>query len=113
MSVSDIQPISGCGRRDDRGAAGKTESRTPATPDPGRSNLALPPADTKRWSSRRKAAVIVAMRARVITREEARERYMISDEELAGWEAAFDKNGIPGLRIAAIYSHRPSPPAKR
>jgi len=69
----------------------------------GYADLVLPPQDTKRWSSRRKAAVVIAIRAGVITREEACERYLLSTEELVGWEAAFDKNGIPGLRVS---SHR-------
>lgn len=65
----------------------------------------LPAADTKRWSSRRKAAVVVAMRAGLITREEACGRYLLSDEELAGWEAAFDRRGIPGLRGATLHAY--------
>ncbi len=59
----------------------------------------LPPAETLRWSLRRKAAVVVATRTGVITREEACRRYTLSEEELAGWETAFDRSGIPGLRI--------------
>jgi hypothetical protein len=69
----------------------------------------LPPADTKRWSSRRKAAVVVATRTGLITREDACDRYMLSEEELAGWENAFDKRGIPGLRSATLLLHRASP----
>jgi len=63
-------------------------------------DLVLPPLDTIRWSSRRKAAVVVATRTGVITREEACRRYTLSEEELAGWETAFDRSGISGLRIA-------------
>jgi hypothetical protein len=37
--------------------------------------LGLPPANTKRWVSRRKAAVVLATRAGVISREEGYERY--------------------------------------
>jgi hypothetical protein len=72
--------------------------------------LDLPPANTKRWVSRRKAAVVVAMRAGVISREEAYERYALSPEELAVWEAAFDRHGIRGLRITSlpIYRHASS-----
>ena len=62
-------------------------------------DLVLPPADTKRWSSRRKAAVVVAMMTGVITREQARERYLLSEEELAGWERAFERRGIRGLLV--------------
>ena len=66
-------------------------------------DLVLPPPDTIRWSSRRKAAVVVATRAGVITREEACRRYTLSEEELTAWETAFDRCGIPGLRIANRY----------
>jgi len=72
----------------------------------GRRGLSLPPADTQRWSFRRKAAVVIAMRAGVIAREEACERYILSPEELAAWEMAFDENGIPGLRITRHQIYR-------
>jgi hypothetical protein len=75
-------------------------------PKSGEANFELPPPETKRWSSRRKAAVIVATRAGIISRAEACQRYMLSDEELAGWEAAFDRRGIPGLRSAALHLYR-------
>jgi hypothetical protein len=71
-------------------------------------DLVLPPADTKRWSSRRKAAVIVATRTGVITRDEACQRYVLSEEELAAWEMAFDRSGIPGLRISNRHASRVS-----
>lgn len=61
--------------------------------------LDLPPANTKRWVSRRKAAVVVATRAGLISREEACEPYPLSPEELAIWEAAFDQGGVRGLRV--------------
>jgi hypothetical protein len=69
----------------------------------------LPPAETKRWSSRRKAAVVIATRAGVLSRQEACERYMLSLEELAAWEAALDRNGIPGLRVTRLQIYRGVP----
>lgn len=78
-------------------------------PGKGEVNLVLPPADVRRWSSRRKAAVVVAIRAGTITRDEACQRYTLSDEELADWDAAFDKYGIPGLRITRQYANRAAP----
>jgi hypothetical protein len=71
----------------------------------------LPPADTMRWSSRRKAAVVVATRIGLISREDACSRYMLSEEELVGWENAFDKRGIPGLRCATLLLYRAAPKA--
>ena len=51
--------------------------------------------------------MVVATRTGVITREEACERYLLSDEELTGWEAAFDRSGIPGLRVTSRRFHPP------
>ena len=39
----------------------------------------LPPPDTKRWVVRRKAAVVAAVRAGVITVQEACRRYQLSE----------------------------------
>jgi len=68
--------------------------------------LDLPSAQTKRWVARRKAAVVVATRAGVISREEAYERYALSPEELAAWEAAFDRHGSRGLRIKSLQNYQ-------
>jgi len=86
-------------------------SNEPITADRDKSRLisGLPPAETKRWSCRRKAAVVVAIRAGVAGRQEACERYMLSLEELAAWEAAFDRNGIPGLRVTRLQIYRNAP----
>ena len=77
---------------------------TPQSPSPP--DLVLPPVDTKRWSPGRKAAVVAAARAGVISREEACARYRLSDEEFAAWEKAFDRNGVPGLRTTRQQSYR-------
>jgi hypothetical protein len=67
---------------------------------------ALPPTVTTRWSPRRKAAVVLAARNGIISREEAYRRYLLSPEELAAWEAALDRNGIPGLRSTRQQNYR-------
>jgi hypothetical protein len=67
----------------------------------------LPPADTKRWVPSRKAAVVAATRAGLISREEACARYMLSDEELVAWERALDQNGVPGLRSTRLQCYDP------
>jgi Protein of unknown function (DUF1153) len=69
-------------------------------------DIVLPPTDTKRWSPTRKAAVVAAARAGLISREEACARYMMSDEELVAWERALDQNGVPGLRTTRLQSYR-------
>src|SRR5271165_3889560 len=69
-------------------------------------DLVLPPADTKRWSPSRKAAVVAAQRAGLISREELCSRYMMSDEEFVAWERDFDQNGVPGLRTTRLQCYR-------
>jgi hypothetical protein len=55
---------------------------------------------------RRKAAVVVAVRAGVITVEEACRRYQLSEEEFLAWQHAFDAYGLPGLRTTRIKNYR-------
>ncbi|HUC08883.1 MAG TPA: DUF1153 domain-containing protein [Stellaceae bacterium] len=69
-------------------------------------DFVLPPADTKRWSPSRKAAVVAAARGGLISREEVCSRYMMSIEELAAWERAYDQNGVPGLRTTRLQCYR-------
>ena len=73
----------------------------------------LPPAETQRWSCRRKAAVVAAVRAGVLSSQEACERYMLSLEELAAWETALDENGIAGLRVTRLQIYRGASRRKR
>ena len=70
----------------------------------------LPPADTKRWVARRKAAVIAGLRAGAITTEQAYQRYALSEEELLGWQHAFEADGMHGLRATRLRGQRRSPP---
>lgn len=70
-----------------------------------KSDLVLPSPETKRWSSRRKAAILVAVRTGVVTRQEACERYFLSEEEFASWEVAFDRAGIHGLLVTRLQSY--------
>jgi hypothetical protein len=78
-----------------------TLGETLAAPAP-----ALPPTMATRWSPRRKAEVVLAARNGNISREEAYRRYLLSPEELAAWEAALDRSGIPGLRSTRQQSYR-------
>lgn len=68
----------------------------------------LPPPDTKRWVSRRKAEVLAGIRAGSITMEEACERYMLSVEELLSWQRQIGKYGIRGLRATKVQEYRKS-----
>jgi len=69
-------------------------------------DAALPPPNTQRWVVRRKAAVVAAVRAGVITLEEARRRYQLSEEKFLAWQRAFEAYGLPGLRTTRIKNYR-------
>jgi hypothetical protein len=56
----------------------------------------LPPDKPQRWTAQRKAAVIWAIRRRVISVWDACERYDLSAEEVAEWERNLDRFGVPG-----------------
>lgn len=66
----------------------------------------LPPAGTRRWVARRKAAVVAAVRQGVITREEACRRYELSKEELSSWQQSFEAHGVNGLRVTDLALYR-------
>jgi Protein of unknown function (DUF1153) len=67
---------------------------------------ALPPPETKRWVIRRKAIVVAAVRAGVISLEEACRRYTLSIEEFLAWQRLVDSHGLPGLRVTRLQDYR-------
>ena len=66
----------------------------------------LPPPETKRWVARRKAEVVAAVRAQLLTLDDACKRYNLSLEEFTCWESAIDKYGLGGLRVTRIQDFR-------
>jgi transposase-like protein len=66
----------------------------------------LPPASTKRWVVRRKAAVVAAVLSGGITLEEACRWYQLTEEEFRSWERAFEIHGLAGLRITRTQQYR-------
>lgn len=58
----------------------------------------LPPPDTSRWVARRKAQVVDAIQLGRLSIEEACRLYRLTVEELAGWQRAFLRYGINGLK---------------
>ena len=68
----------------------------------------LPPPDTKRWVIRRKAVVVTAVRAGLLTLDEACARYTISLEEFLSWQRLIDRHGIRGLRTTRLQQYRQS-----
>ncbi len=66
----------------------------------------LPPPDTTRWVTRRKAEVVEGVRQGVITRDEALARYHLSEEEFQSWERLIDRHGISALRVTRLQDYR-------
>ena len=66
----------------------------------------LPPPNTERWVIRRKAEVVAAVRAGLISLEEACERYRLSVEEFLSWQRLIDDYGMRGLRATRIQKYR-------
>ncbi len=66
----------------------------------------LPPPDTKRWVIRRKAEVVAAVRAGIISLEEACRRYTLSIEEFLSWQRLVESHGLPGLRVTRLQDYR-------
>ena len=81
--------------------------RTVTLPDGSTLSRAdLPPVDTYRWVASRKAAVVKAVAAGLITESEALERYALSTEEFESWKRAVRDHGIAGLKITALKQFR-------
>ena len=73
----------------------------------------LPPANTRRWVPRRKAAVVAAVASGMLTIEEACRRYQMLEEELLAWQRAFKSYGVVGLRLGYVQQHRSVHPKAR
>ena len=80
----------------------------------------LPPPTTTRWTIRRKAAIVVAVRSGRMTIEEVCHTYQLSEEEFLSWARAFETYSFAGLRTTRtrilIYRRRgrarvPVPPS--
>lgn len=82
MSVVDLYPASPL-------------DRVPDLPRPG-----------ERWTVRRKATVIQAVRGGWVPIEEICERYNISTDEFLAWERDVDRYGVPGLRATRLQIYR-------
>jgi hypothetical protein len=65
-----------------------------------------PPSDIVRWSPQRKEAVVEALRAGVITLDEACQRYRLSAEELLTWQWAVEADGVGALSVTRLQYYR-------
>jgi hypothetical protein len=71
-----------------------------------RGETELPALHTRRWTIRRKAAVLQALRSVALTLEQARERYALSVEEIRVWERDLERHGLYGLRATRVQIYR-------
>ncbi|MDG1862240.1 MAG: DUF1153 domain-containing protein [Yoonia sp.] len=62
----------------------------------------LPSADTRRWVASRKAIVVRAVGAGLISEEYARETYGLSEDEFNEWQNAVENHGVAGFRVTAL-----------
>jgi hypothetical protein len=75
--------------------------------------IVLPPVNIRRWTVRRKAAVVTAVATGKITREEVFRRYQITAEEFLSWQRAYESFGLPGLRATRLQQYRRTGPGRR
>lgn len=81
--------------------------RTVTLPDGSTLSRAdLPPVDTRRWVASRKATVVKAVTAGLISAEEACRRYALSVEELESWQAAVTLHGPDALKATTVQKYR-------
>lgn len=66
----------------------------------------LPPHNTVRWVASRKAVVVKAVKHGLISRDEAKDRWALSDDELNEWAAAVDRHGESALKTTALQKFR-------
>jgi transposase-like protein len=68
--------------------------------------IELPPENVRRWTARRKAAVVNAVNLGEVTREEICRRYQISLEEFLSWQRDYESYGEHGLRSTCLQIYR-------
>lgn len=65
----------------------------------------LPAPETRRWVASRKATVVRAVAFGLLTREEAKETYGLSDDELGEWETAVRDHGEVALKATSLQKY--------
>ena len=81
--------------------------RTVQLPDGGYlSRGDLPPPSTKRWVASRKAAVVKAVRCGLLSLEEARSLYDLTQDEYSSWQTAVARHGESAPRATALKRYR-------
>lgn len=69
----------------------------------------LPSPTATRWVIRRKAEVVLAVHAGLLSFDEARARYRLTFEEFSSWQSAIEERGPLGLRATQVQRYRPWP----
>lgn len=66
----------------------------------------LPPSETRRWVASRKAAVVKAVQYGLLSQDQARDRYSLSEEELLEWVRAATEHGEDALKVTRVQKYR-------
>jgi len=66
----------------------------------------LPDPATRRWVASRKAAVVAAVNAGLVTVEEAVRTWDLSEEELQSWRDAVARHGAAALKATALQRYK-------
>lgn len=66
----------------------------------------LPSPNTRRWVASRKAAVVRAIQAGLLSAQEACSLYSLSEEELECWIKAMTRHGQRALRVTRLQKYR-------
>ena len=66
----------------------------------------LPSPGTTRWVVRRKAEVVFAVHAGLLTLEEACTRYSLTADEFHSWQIAIERHGLLALRTTQLQQYR-------
>ena len=84
-----------------------TPPRSVIGPDGKLMTLAdLPSPNTQRWVVRRKAIVVFAVRAGLLSLDAACEHYSLSIEEFMSWQRLIENHGMRGLRTTRLQQYR-------
>ncbi|WP_341213139.1 DUF1153 domain-containing protein [uncultured Limimaricola sp.] len=86
----------------------KIEGRRAVTLPDGRvmTRADLPAPDTERWVASRKAQLLLAITAGLISRDYAIETYGLSEEELKSWERLVGRYGTVALKATTVQKYR-------
>ena len=71
------------------------------------------PTPSERWTVRRKAEVIAAVRGGWVAIEEACRLYQLSVDEFVAWERDLQRYGVPGLRSTRYQIYRETDAQRR